>query len=190
MPFRIILAAVAMMFAAPGFAQGLDVNLSEKTAQFMYSGSLGKQGFGGRASYEAGLLFNRDLNTNTVLVLGLQMVDEAGSGAPGLEAGLGIRAYGADGDNYQAMAIAIGGQVRYHMPSLKRLGFEGQIHYAPGVVTFVDGRNLLHVEARAGYEVLPDATLYVGYRDIRIGLDGMSDTSAAEGLYLGMRFSF
>ncbi len=187
--FGALLAASMVLMVAPvAKADTVDLNLNNDSVQFLYiSPFTSDEGLGG-ASLEAGLIYTE---ANDYLgIVGLNIKGEAGSDSPGLVAGVGVRGYGISTDRADIGALAIGGLVQYSPPSLSRLGLVGQLYFAPEILTFMDGKNLLSMEFRVEYKVLTQAVVYVGYRDIESDLDGGGSIDVDSGGHLGLRFMF
>lgn len=162
---KILMAALLTTASSLAAAQGMDINLGNKSAAFRYNAFVGGSTFG-RTELNFGFLYNSDKNRYGDV--GLLVVDQAGSKAPGLEVGIGPRVmvlWDNDRDAKGAV-ISLGGRLNYKPQKLKRMraGIEG--YYAPTITSFMDSKNAYYLEARLGYEVLPTATAYVGYRRI------------------------
>jgi len=182
----------ALFTAGPGLAtaQGMDINLGNKSASFRYNAFVGGSTFG-RTELNFGFLYNSDKNRYGDV--GLLVVDQAGSKAPGLEVGIGPKVmFLWDNDrDAKGAVIALGGRLNYKPQKLNRLraGLEG--YYAPNITSFIDSKSAYYLEARLGYEVLPTATAYIGYRRIygSFNKDYGSGTLDNTGM-LGIQFRF
>ncbi len=176
-------------------ASAIDINLNNDAAQFRYIAYDGRAGGFGKREMDIGLLYTTD--DDLIGMFGAQVIAEAGSASPGLEAGIGFKIFAArsEQDNVSAdfFSLAIGGQLRFSLPPHRRilLGVEG--YYSPQVVTFNDADNFSYVSASIGYEILPRASVYLGYRDVRAKLDlnGVEGTRKIEnGGHIGVKFEF
>jgi hypothetical protein len=176
----------AVTFSSHGTAASLDLNLNNKSAQVRLAAVVGGTTMG-RTQTSIGFLYNDD--EKYVLDLGLLVIDVAGSKSPGLEIGVGPKLYFADGDKGEAVAIGLGGQLRYKIPALQRINFGLEGYYAPDIVAFAEADNMYEVGFRAGYEILPTADVYAGYRRIRAEFD-KGDETLDESLMFGFKLSF
>jgi hypothetical protein len=176
----------AVTFSSHATAASLDLNLNSKSAQLRLATVIGGTTMG-RTQTSVGFLYNDD--EKYVLDLGLLVIDVAGSKSPGLEIGVGPKLYFADGDKGEAVAIGLGGQLRYKIPALQRINFGLEGYYAPDIVAFADADNMYEVGFRIGYEILPTADVYGGYRRIRAEFDKGNET-LDESLMLGFKLSF
>ena len=189
--FTRILTAVLLLIASVGAnAARLDINLSQESARFTYYSLIGGSNYG-RTEMSAGLLYNED--KNYLLDLGLQVVDVAGSGSPGLEIGVGPRLYfmSSDTPDVSGLSIAIGGIIRYNIPPVPRLALQGTVYYAPSITSTLDTSSLLEYGGRVAYEILPTANIYLGYRRIRVEYtQGVGTHTLDDSFMLGVDFSF
>lgn len=176
----------AVTFSSHSTAASLDLNLNNKSAQIRLATVIGGTTVG-RTQTSIGFLYNDD--EKYVVDLGLLVIDVAGSKSPGLEIGVGPKLYFADGDKGEAVAIGLGGQLRYKIPALQRLNFGLEGYYAPDIVSFAEADSMYEVGFRVGYEILPTADVYAGYRRIRAEFD-KGDETLDESLMLGFKLSF
>ena len=185
------LTALVLLTASAGVcAQKLDINLSNDSAQFIYTSQVGGSTLG-RTEMNAGFLYNED--DNTLFDLGLLVVDLAGSKTPGLEVGVGPKFYYASSDKPDATvaAIALGGQLRFKLPSVPRVAVGGSAFYAPHITSTLDADSVFELNTRLVYELLPTADAYVGYRKIRVSYDkGKGKEDLDNGVFFGLKFAF
>ncbi|MCF6209421.1 MAG: YfaZ family protein [Gammaproteobacteria bacterium] len=183
----------AFLFSASSslaMAQSLDINLGDKSASFRYNAFVGGSTFG-RTELNFGVLYNED--KNRYADIGLLVVDTAGSKAPGLEVGIGpkVMFLWENDRDAKGTAIALGGRLNFKPQKMKRLrlGLEG--YFAPSITSFQDIDNAYTLEGRVGYEILPTATAYVGYRSIRASLNKNQGTQTIDqGAFLGIQLFF
>ena len=173
-------------------AQALDVNLSDDTAQFRFITPVGFQDranntFGG-TELDLGFLYTT--SEDVLGIVGFQAIDEAGSASPGLKVGVGVKGFAGNIEKNDVYAVTLGVQARFAPPMFNRFGIFGDIHFAPDVVTFGDTERLLYINTRLEYEVLPQATAYLGYRKIRANINGGGHVSIDNGAHLGIQFLF
>jgi len=188
---RCVLPLVSMMMLGAFSsvkADALDLNLNNDSVQLLYTSPFTSDAGIGGANLEVGAIYTEA--DDYLGIVGLDVKGEAGSGSPGLVAGVGVRGYGIGLDTVDIGALAIGGLVQYSPPALNRLSVVGQIFYAPEILTFMDGKHLQSAEFRIEYKVLTQATVYVGYRDIEADLDAGGSVDVDNGGHLGLRFTF
>jgi hypothetical protein len=128
-------------------------------------------------------------------MFGAQLVAEAGSRSPGLDAGLGLKLFGASAevegqDDASLFALTVGGQLRFVPPPWPRVGASLQGFYSPDVVTFGDADRFSYLSAALEFRVLPQAEVYIGYREIRAGLEEGGTETVESGGHLGFQLDF
>ena len=185
-PKVVIILVGCLFYSLPAAAQQFDMTLSDESAQIRYI--ITSNGGFGNSEIDLGLLFTQE--NDTVGMLGIQVVDEAGSGSPGLNVGLGAKGFIANTDSYDIIATAVGGQLRYAPPSLNRFAVAASLFYAPGIVSFMDADNFLYTTTRLEYEVLAQAKVYLGYRRVTAKINNRSETTLDSDIHLGMQILF
>lgn len=186
-------AALSLAAASSAaLADALDINLSNNTAQFQF-GTGSPTGTQGKTDLHAGVLYN---NNNSLLVnAGILVVNQQES-APGLSIGAGVEAVVATvKDNpptrSNASAIALDLMARYSPPNVGKLGFAGEFHYAPRIITYGDANRYSQFGARVEYEISPQMLVYVGYRKTTFGIkNGARDDVVDNGAHLGIKLGF
>lgn len=173
--------------------QTLDLNLSNDSALFRYIVRDGDSTGFGTKEVDLGLVYATD---DAILgMFGAQLVAEAGSRSPGLDAGLGLKLFGAnaevDGqDDASLFALTVGGQLRFVPPPWPRVGASLQGFFSPDVVTFGDADKFAYLSAALEFRVLPQAMVYLGYREIRAGLEDGGTETVESGGHLGFQLDF
>ena len=186
----LILILGSALISGNASAQRLDINLKQDSARFSYITLIGGSTFG-RTEMNTGILYNED--NNLAANIGLQVIDVAGSKTPGLELGVGPRFYYLkhDKSHSNGAAIALGGHLRYKLPSVPRLSFTGRLFYAPSITATLDSDSMYETGVGISYEILPTANVYVHYR--RIHADFTSNVGGKtidNGTVLGVNFTF
>ncbi len=167
-------------------AQEFDLTLSDNSALFRYIQHSNNSY--GHSEIDAGFLYT-DSN-DFLMMLGVLAEGEAGAGSPGLNAGIGVKAFSANNNAYDLFAIAIGGELRYSPPSMSRLGIRGQLYHAPGIVTFMDADDFTYGAISVEYEVLQQATVYLGYRSVKSDLQRPGKSTIDDDSHIGLRLLF
>ncbi len=180
-------ALVVSSLAVQG--RSLDVNLNNDTAQFNLSiFPAGSTRFG-ETQIGMGLLYTTD--DDYVGSVGIMVVGQTGSGSPGLDAGVGLRLFGGNTEkDNDFLSVTLSGLLNYSPPTLDRLKVGVYIDYSPRIVTFMDGDSFIHYGLRLGYQILQQAQVYVGYRNMELDVPGKADDSISEGAFIGMAFDF
>ncbi len=116
-----------------------------------------------------------------------------GNAAPGLQTlrvGVGLQLAYVDSDEStkeNGFAVPLGGFARYTLPQYDRISFGGSLHYAPGVLSFGDLDSYLSWDAWAGYDVIRDATVYLGVRALKPEYEEVGTQHMDTGMHLGVR---
>ena len=181
---------ILFLASSTASAQKIDVNLSQESARLTYISLIGGSNFG-RTEMNVGLLYNED--DNAVIDVGLQVIDAAGSKTPGLSLGVGPRLYYLINDKHDVdgAAIALGGQLRYKLPSIQRLALRGTLYYAPSITSTMDADSMHEIGLGIAYELLPTADVYLTHRRIRVKFDkGVGSETIDSGVSVGIKVAF
>ncbi len=189
---RGVVAAMTLACAAAVPAQTLDLNVSNDSAQFRYIiMDRDSSGFGSK-EVDLGLVYTTD--DAIVGMFGAQLVAEAGSRTPGLDAGLGLKLFGANADvdgrdDVSLFALTLGGQLRFVPPPWPRIGVSLEGFFSPDVVTFGDADKFTYLSSALEYRVLPQAMVYLGYRKMRAGLEEGGNVTVESKVNQGSTFT-
>lgn len=180
---RIILFFMAFFLSFDVLADKLDLNLSDEAflVRFVNQSLAGTE-------VDYGLLHQED--DVYIGSLGLHVVDNAGTQESPFQVGLGGRLEFIETDPASGGVLAIGAFGRYNLSSANRFALAGSVHFAPGVTSFGDVEQYVEYAVRAEYEVLRNASLYLGYREIEADFDIADDVELDDGVHFGMRFNF
>jgi len=181
-----LLIIISLFFTSDLYAASFDIALSDESAQFKTQMPVGGTTLG-RSEIALGFLYHDE--ERYVLDTALLVIDVAGSKTPGLELGVGPKAYYIDSNLGTAFSIALGGQMRYKMRNLPRYFVSAKVFYAPGIVSFGDAKDVYEFGIYANYELLPTADIYLGYHHIHADFDQGSQ-SVDESLMFGMKVGF
>jgi opacity protein-like surface antigen len=186
------LAAFFMLCASTtALADAIDINLNNNTAQFQYSTATPNSSQG-QSDVHAGFLYN---NSHSVLVNAGIMVQNDLEGASGISIGVGMEGLAAViKDNpptkSNATALALDGRVRFSPPGASQLGFIGEVHYAPNIISFADATRYMLAMARVAYEISPETEVYAGYRRIAFGIKNGPNAVLDSGVHVGIKLAF
>jgi hypothetical protein len=192
---RRIIVAISLLsvsISTTAWADAIDINLRDTSVQLQYKSSLGRDALG-KTEFHLGVLY---VDKNNLLSdFGILVKDDVGSKAPGLSVGVGIKGLvakvrGGNPVNSNASALALGALIRYSPSPIPRMGIVGEVYLSPNIVTFGDANRYAEIETRVEYEVIPQSTVYLGYRRIGFGLTKQSYVILDEGVNVGVRISF
>ena len=187
---RLATLLVLLAISASVNARTFDINVSDTTAQLKYGYLVGGSTYG-RTETTFGVLYNDQ--QEGMAEIGLQVIDKAGSKMPGMELGIGPKLYvaAADKTDTEAVAIGLGGQIRYKHEPMARLVLGLGLYYAPAILTFEDAEDMYETQVQISYEILPTANVYVGHRTVRYDLKkGSGEETIDDGAHVGMQFRF
>lgn len=183
--------AALMLLSATAHAEKLDLNISNEAVRAAFSGPMtfGQRG-GGR--YEFGYLYSdkRDARLN-VGHAALMVSGDAGANNANVEVGLGLRGVGIDQRGGSGGAVAVGGDFDLRLPEFNRIGLVGYAFYAPRVLSFSDVDRYIDTAITLDYELIRDASVYVGYRQVRVRIDDFGGSDLRDNsTIVGLRLRF
>ena len=171
-------------------ATGLDISLSDDTASIVYLTDSSSFGYGG-ADVGYGVFFNE--NDDFILNANFLVIGKPATSEQPLQLGVGAKAYLGEFDrsNLDLGALAIGGQIRYIIPSsLAPMAVTLEGYYAPKVTSFGDAENVTEVLLRYEFEIVPSTRAYIGYRNLEADFDVVDNVEFDDEVHLGIRFNF
>ncbi len=177
----------AGLASAQTAGKALDINLNSDSVRLGFAWRLGNPNY----LADVGWLHSED--DGDVVHASFHLVDAAAGPNTPLQAGLGLRVVHTRTDPSVAngTALALGGFARYTLPKADRFNFGGYLYYAPNVTSFGDKDEYFEIGARAGYNVIRDADIYVGVRRIEAKYDGATGRYTYDsGLHVGFEFRF
>lgn len=182
---RIVVACLLTLIAPPLFAQTIDAELSNSSARFNFATNVwGKQY--GRAEVGGGFLYNDD--NNHAANLDLHVYNDSYESP--LELGVGGRIYYLDVASYNVLALALGVKFNYAPQALHGIGLGAHYYYAPKVVTGLDGDHVTEFGVHIGYQLIPQANIYLGYRKLKTVIENGPELTVDKGGFVGVRIRF
>ncbi len=188
MKLRASVAALLCVFAAEAGARELGLSLSNDTALLRYATPISYSGTG-HTDADFGFMYTE--SDNVMFLAGIEMMGEAGSHAPGMHLGVGIKGYGVSldsGDDVGSVALGVKGW--FVPPKVNRMGVVAQFYFGPDVTTFGDAEKFWDFTGHVEYEVLPEAAVFAGYRNVRANLSQNRDVDLDKGWHIGLRMTF
>ncbi len=188
---RIVLTTMALLFSHWAFADDLDIQLSNKSARFVYAAEV----FGGEfgpTDLELGGYFNED--KDKLFHLGLLVRNDTLDNP--LSIGIGTRLYYGDVGNHagqtpaKATVITIGGELLYVPDAFNGFGVGFYYYVAPSVTSFQDADGFTEYGGVVNYAITEQASFYVGYRKIEVEIESGSDIEVDAGLIYGFNLRF
>lgn len=139
-------------------------------------------------SWGVGGLYNDD--GSAWLVSGTFNVVGHATQASEVHTGLGFKAVAHDAFE-TAGALGVGGFVQYQPVTLQGFGVEGQLYYAPNVLS-LDSERYFDLFARITYDVHPQARVFVGWSQVSVKYENpvVDEVDLKQGFDLGFTLSF
>ncbi|MFA5626054.1 MAG: YfaZ family outer membrane protein [Thiohalomonadaceae bacterium] len=186
MILRILGVCLGLAMAAQAAADTLDINLHNKALRATYARPVGdSQGL----NMDVGLLYSRKYSDNGyVLHGGLQVAGMNWSEQGDFSISLGGRAVYVDIGSFDGGHVAFGGNVRFS--PIYRVGFNAALYYAPEITSFMDADSYTEWSLSADYQVVEQAFVYVGYREVKVGVDKGGSFKLDNRAHVGVRMNF
>lgn len=190
--FQGLVAALLLSASAlPAQAETLDLNINDDAVRGVFSGPLSHLFGDADGEYQLGALYSDDKNAELLnLHTGVLMTGDAGADDAKLTAGVGLRGQYTETEFDEGGGLAIGGQFDLRFVGFERLGLQGYAWYQPKVLGLGDIEDQLEFALTADYQILRNASAYVGYRRFRLDPDDGKAYTADSGAIFGLRLTF
>lgn len=184
----LVLLAVAAM---PVSAEQVDINIGAHSARVALQGPI-ERVIDAKGVYDLGLLTRRDSPKKLYQGhAGLLLSGDVGARDAAIQAGVGARFLITDVEpGSSGSALAIGGQVEGRIPQLVRLGFLAHVYGAPSATSFSNLDSYVEYAVALDYQIIRQASLYGGYRQVHYKLNDSPSITVDNGLHLGVRLNF
>ncbi|MGQ0697655.1 MAG: YfaZ family outer membrane protein [Panacagrimonas sp.] len=191
---RYVRAVAVSLFATlcgPAQAEVFDANISGDSVRLVVNGPLSRLLSGVDGAYDVGGIWGDDENEDDFASAhaGLMVTGDAGASKANVTAGLGARLQYIGGEEDKGGALELGGKVEVRVPQFDRLGFSAYGWYGPDAASFGDIDDVLEYSLAIDYQILRDAAIYVGYRDLSADV-GSSRDLEEKGVHGGIRLNF
>ncbi len=186
-----VTALTILAFSNSARADALDINLSNDVAQFQYIAPMGDVGQG-KSEGHAGFLYN---NKDNLLVDAGVLVSNEGDSPAFASIGIGIKGVAAKIEKNDSAALALGGQIRITPADDRKFAIVARVYFAPDIVTFGDAEKYIETVVRAEYNIMQNASAYVGYRKVTFDVVlpppfPVTEVDLDEGIHVGVRIAF
>jgi hypothetical protein len=183
-----ILTALALAAASiAAHAETIDVNLSSTSLRGEFFAPFSKI----QAQYNLGALIGEKRDSTLLAAhAGLLVTGDAGARQANVQAGLGGRFVVLDWAKVSGTALALGGMAEARLPAFNRLGVLGHLYWGPGAASFGDLEEYFEYAIAVDYQVIRNASIYLGYRQTKIEVEGGPDQTLDTGIHLGLRLTF
>ena len=161
-----VAAGAALLASGSVMADSLDLNLNDDSLRMTYEADMGRGVKG--LLLDAGYFYNDTRKTDRsdadMTHVGLYVSGDNWSQAGVFNIKVGGRLVYAAPGPYNVMALGLGGEFRFS--PVHRLGLGASAYYAPRIATFMDGEHYSEFGAKIDYQLLQNAYVYLGYREI------------------------
>jgi hypothetical protein len=183
---RCVLSCIGLLLCAQANADLIDLSLNSDALRLQYAHEFNSNAM----NVEGGWLYNSD--TGDVLHAGFFVAGEASSGANPVTAGIGARLVYTNGEltNQNGFALPIGGFVRYSPRKADRFAIDGQIYFAPDVLSLGDAKKYEEYTIRFNYNVIRSADVYIGARYVSGAYENALDARYDTGMNIGANVRF
>lgn len=193
----VAVSMLAVVTGATYAGQSVDINVNDDSARIRYARTA-ETVERAQVIGDGSLLYSKDDDTDDRLFLaagGLQVAGDVGARPHSLIAGVGGRLYWAHGESdgqedVDGAALGLGGEARFSFHRLNRLVFAGHLYFAPDILSFADVDQLLDYALRVEYQILRPASIYLGYRQVKVKRDGGANATVDSGAHLGFKLDF
>ena len=188
---RHIFAIGISTLSVSAVADAFDINLSNDVAQFQYIATMGDVGQG-KSEGHAGFLYND--KDNVLLDVGV-LVSNEGDSAALASIGIGIKGVATKIKKNDSAALALGGQVRITPADDRKFSIVARAYFAPDIVTFGDAEKYFEAIVRVEYNIMQNASAYIGYRKVTFDVALPAPLPVTEmdldvGVHVGVRIAF
>lgn len=158
-----------LMTGSQVLADSLDLNLNDDSMRMTYEADMGKG-----AALDAGYYYNDRINDNDadLMHVGLHVTGDNWSQSGVFNIKVGGRLIYSSVDPFDVMALGLGGEVRFS--PVHRLGLGASAYYAPRIASFLDAERYSEYGVKLDYQLLTQAFIYVGYRQISVEVEDIS----------------
>ncbi len=188
---RLSIGLLLCLSAGVARAEIVDFAVGDNSFRLAVYGPLSRLLSDTKGQYDVGAIVRPKRNDDLLVVhTGVMLTGDTGIRNANVAAGLGVRAVYIGRDDDSGGAAALGGQVEVRLPGYERVGFSLYGYGAPDVTSFGQVDKYYEVGVGVDYQLLKDASVYVGYREVRIDIANLTDVKADDSVHVGLRLSF
>ncbi|TJY60840.1 hypothetical protein E4T66_09275 [Sinimarinibacterium sp. CAU 1509] len=189
--FQGVFGVLLCVLAGTAHAEILDLSLRDNSYRLAFYGPLSRFASETTGQYDAGIIVRPERKDDLLVGhVGALVTGDAGMRDFNLAAGLGLRGVYIGRDHDSGGAAAVGGQAEARFPGYDRIGVSVYGYYAPKILSFGEFDGYHEVGTAVDYQVVPNASVYIGYRNVKVSLENGGDITADNGLHVGFRFKF
>ncbi len=184
----VVLAVVAMGSAR---AEVFDLAIGDDSVRASLTGPLSRVFSQTEGQYDIGMIVRQQNDDDLILVhAGVLATGDTGMRDFSLTGGLGARLVYIGLHSEDGGTVAPGGQLQARFPGYERVSLSVRGYYGPDVLTFGDFESYYEIGGDVDYQLLRNASLYVGYRNVNVEIDNGSKVTVDNGWHGGLRLIF
>ncbi len=186
------LSVLAIIFSFDSVhAETFDANISGDSVRIAVDGPLSRVLNNTKGEYEIGGIYGDDNDDNDfgAAHIGVLLTGDAGAQNANVTAGIGARLQYIDAESDSGGAVELGGKLEVRVPGYDRFGFSAYAWFGPEAASFGDVDDIFEYAAAIDYQILKDASIYVGYRKIEADFGRPRDVQE-DGVHGGIRLKF
>lgn len=189
---------LGMLLSTSTRASGLDLSLSNETANIEYLSPVRKFTRGARGGQleSTGLLslgvFYNELDDVVGHAKLIAVGTQTSTRVP-YQLEFGVKAYAGQvkQNDTDVGALAVGGGIKIQNPArYNPIDIKIEAFFTPGITTFGDTDSLLEIAARVSLEIVPAAQAFLGYRLLEVEDDSHVTLELDDNVHLGIRLQF
>ena len=188
--------ALSALAVAPVQAQQgeLDFSISEDTAKIQITSFIPYNDLSWSGEYLHFEDDTSDVDAN-ILGAGVFVAGRSNASTARQTVGLGGKFLFVDADGADTGAgVAVGGFIRHTLSQANLISLRGEAFISPSIMSFQGMENYFEVSGRVEYQLLEQANVYLGYRNIQADLDvntgGEAEYQFEEGIIAGVNLRF
>lgn len=186
-----VVGIVAMLVAGSAQAEIIDLSLGDNSVRAALYGPLSRMVDDTKGQYDVGVIVRPKREDDLFVAhVGALVTGDAGAQQFELAAGLGVRGVYIGRDHDSGGAVALGGQAEARYPGFERFGLSVYGYYAPEILSFGEFDQYYEIGTALDYQVIKNASIYIGYRNVNLELENGGEITADNGLHGGFRLSF
>ena len=188
--------AAALLFGLTAMnaqAQGdLDFSVSDDTAKIQVSSDVPYNDL----SWTAELLHFEDSGLSANIIGGgIFVAGRSNASTARQTAGVGGKFLFVEGDGIEAgSGVAIGGFIRHTLSQANLVSLRGEMFVSPGIISFQGMESYLEYSGRIEYQLLEQANVYLGYRNVQGDFSrdagGEAEVEFEQGIIAGLNLGF
>ena len=183
-----LLAIFGLGLAATGaHAEHVDVNLSNDVLRGVYAAPFPRM----NGIFEIGGMLGESHGEKFQMAHAAMLVTgDAGARDANVNAGLGGRVFVLNAEDVDGGGLALGGTIDARLPAFNRLGVVAYAYGAPDASLFGDFDGYYEYAVSFDYKVLQTASVYLGWRQLKVDVDGAGTATVDTGFHFGLRLNF